>query len=246
MFYRTIGEGQPLVLIHGLGQTGDAWKLQEELSEYFQLFIPTLRGHGTSPVTQNIALRYFAQDILSMLDENGIKSAHFCGLSLGGMIVQEIHSQAKKRVKSMILANTTSYVPGLLAELVLQDQERSLNRLSDEDYIKKIALNSLYRPSDETIHHALQTFHLNRETYIQTARATQGINYLMMLTFTKVPIQIISSSHDYVTPYLYNAYVTQWWARKAKLTLLNQTGHLSNIQKPAQFNSIVKTFIEKC
>ena len=117
---------------------------------------------------------------------------------------------------------------------------------SDEDYIKKIALNSLYRPSDETIHHALQTFHLNRETYIQTARATQGINYLMMLTLTTVPIQIISSSHDYVTPYLYNAYVTQWWARKAKLTLLNQTGHLSNIQKPAQFNSIVKAFIEKC
>ena len=79
-----------MVFIHGLEQTGEAWELQKELSEHYKLFIPTLRGHGSAP-KQEISLRHFANDVLSMLDQEGVYSAHFCGLSLGGVVVQEIH-----------------------------------------------------------------------------------------------------------------------------------------------------------
>ncbi|PZX07920.1 pimeloyl-ACP methyl ester carboxylesterase [Psychrobacillus insolitus] len=244
MQYQTIGKGEPLVFIHGLGQTQNAWELQKELSDQFQLFIPTLRGHGESLVTENMTLFHFAQDILKMLDENGIYSAHFCGLSLGGVIVQEIHSRAPKRVKSMILANTTSYVPSFAFDLAIRDRKNSLQQLSDEQYIAQIAWNTLHKPTEKELHQAVKTFRINREAYIPSSRAIRGINYLPLLN-TSTPIHIIASSNDNVTPYLYNAQVTKMWAHKAKISVLNNTGHLSNIQKPMQFNQIVREFVGK-
>jgi 3-oxoadipate enol-lactonase len=242
MHYQTIGKGEPLILIHGLGQTENAWELQKELSDQFQLFIPTLRGHGHSLITENITLKHFAQDILTMMDVNHIESAHFCGLSLGGVIVQEIFRQAPKRVKSMILANTTSYVPSFAFDLAIRDRERSLKQLSDEQYITQIAWNTLYKPTDKELYQAVKTFRINREAYIPSSKAIRGINYLPLLN-TSTPIHIIASSNDNVTPYLYNAQVTKMWTPKAKLTVLNSTGHLSNIQKPMQFNQIVREFV---
>lgn len=242
MQYLTIGEGAPIVFIHGLGQTQNAWALQEELADQFRLFIPTLRGHGESKETNNMTLRHFAKDVLKMLDDNGIESAHFCGLSLGGVVVQEIHRQAPNRVQSMILANTTSYVPSLAFDLAIASRERSLRELSDEQYIAQIAWNTLHKPTDTELHQAVKTFHINRETYVPSSRAIRGINYLPTLN-TSTPIHIIAGSNDNITPYLYNAQVTKMWSPKAKMTVLNNTGHLSNIQKPAQFNRIVREFV---
>jgi 3-oxoadipate enol-lactonase len=242
MHYQTIGKGEPIVFIHGLGQTQNAWELQKELADQFQLFIPTLRGHGESLITENMTLKYFADDILKMLDDNRIESAHFCGLSLGGVIVQEIFKQSPKLVRSMILANTTSYVPSFALDLAIQERESSLNQLSDEQYITQTAGNTLYKPTDQELHQAVKTFHINRETYVQSSRAIRGINYLPILG-ASTPIHIIASSNDNVTPYMYNAHLTKMWARGAKMSVLNNAGHLSNIQKPGQFNQIVRDFV---
>lgn len=242
MYYQTVGQGEPIVFIHGLGQTHNAWELQHELADQYELFIPTLRGHGSSLVTENMTLDYFAQDILNMLDHHGIESAHFCGLSLGGVIVQELYRQAPKRVRSMILANTTSYVPRFIADLAAQNREQALSQLTDDQYITQTAWNTLFRPTDKELHQAAKTFHINRETYIPSARAIRGINYLPMLR-TSTPIQIIAASNDNVTPYIHNAHVMKMWANRAKMVVLNNTGHLSNIQKPQQFNKIIRNFI---
>jgi 3-oxoadipate enol-lactonase len=243
MEYKIIGKGEPVVLIHGLGQTYHAWHLQEELSDQFQLIMPNLRGHGLSGMKQNISLYQFAQDILQMLDDNGIKKAHFCGLSLGGVIVQEIYRQAPTRVKSMILANSTSYVPCWSSEFVFADRMRSFNRLSDEEYIEDTVRNCLYKPDKYMVSNAIPTFHINRETYIDCSRSIIGINYLPLLSRC-VPIHIIASSHDNVTPYLYNAYVMKLNSPASKMSVFNKTGHLSNIQKPEQFNTVLRSFIE--
>ena len=243
MDYQMIGEGETLVLIHGLGQTQNAWELQKELSNQFKLFIPTLRGHGDSLTTANLTLKHFAQDILHMLDVNNIRSAHFCGLSLGGVIVQEIYSQAPRRVKSMILANTTSFVPGLSFDLTISDRERTFKQLSDEQYIMKVSRNALYRPTDNELQQAINTFKINRTAYIPASRAIRGINYLPLLN-THTPIHIITSSNDNVTPHIYNAQLTKLWSPGAKLSVIKDAGHLSNIQKPKVFNKIVSDFVE--
>lgn len=242
MRYETIGNGEPLVLIHGLGQTHKAWDMQLELADQCRLFIPTLRGHGESKVTDNMTLEYFAADLLKMLDDNGITTAHFCGISLGGVVVQEILRQAPERVRSLILANTTSYVPCLPFDIAYRERIASLRRMNDAQYVDNVVNNALYMPTKRTQRKAKESFHLNRYTYEESAKAIRGINYLPDLNTNKL-ICIISSKEDSITPHMYNAQVTKFWTKRAELFVLSNAGHLSNIQRPAEFNRIVRDFV---
>src|SRR4051794_16937844 len=86
----TGGKKEPLVLIHGLSSKKEAWKKQMKLSKNYRLIIPDLRGHGENEITEDITLDTLSQDIIDLLNKLNIVKAHFCGLSLGGMVVQEI------------------------------------------------------------------------------------------------------------------------------------------------------------
>lgn len=101
--YLDMGKGEPLVLIHGLGSKKEMWKNQFELSESNRLIIPDLLGHGESNEVEKISMPNFAKNIIGLLDQLGIESAHFCGISLGGMVVQEVYRLFPERVRSMIL-----------------------------------------------------------------------------------------------------------------------------------------------
>ena len=85
------GAGEPLLLIHGLGNTIDLWNSQHALSEHFRLIIPELRGHGTSAITNDISIHTFVSDIFALLDLLKIEKVNICGLSLGGIIAQEMY-----------------------------------------------------------------------------------------------------------------------------------------------------------
>ena len=55
--YLHLGKGEPLVLIHGLGEVKEGWEDQYELADQFELIIPDLRGHGNDDAFQSPKLR---------------------------------------------------------------------------------------------------------------------------------------------------------------------------------------------
>jgi pimeloyl-ACP methyl ester carboxylesterase len=81
--YLHFGSGEPLVLIHGLGEVKEGWQSQYELSEYYELVIPDLRGHGEYRSLEGISIEAFAKDVIGLLHELSIESAHILGLSMG-------------------------------------------------------------------------------------------------------------------------------------------------------------------
>lgn len=244
MVYKVKGNGEPLVLIHGLGQTYKAWAQQEELSDTYQLIMPTLRGHGPLTKTNTITLEAFAEDVLNLLDRLNIESAHIGGLSLGGVVAQCIYAKAPERVKSLILANTTSFAPSVIVGLAAVESLRAFNAMTDEEYIRDVVQSGLYRPDDYLIEQARTGFHLNREGYPDALHAISGVNYLPLLAKCEAPTLIMSSSHDNVTPYYFNQWPMQKWAKNARAVVFNNTGHLSNIQKPHQFNQAIRNFLQ--
>ncbi|MEH7483327.1 alpha/beta hydrolase [Neobacillus drentensis] len=60
--YLHFGKGEPLVLIHGLGEVKEGWEDQYELADQFELIIPDLRGHGACNKSDGISIRNFASD----------------------------------------------------------------------------------------------------------------------------------------------------------------------------------------
>ncbi|MFX0169637.1 MAG: alpha/beta fold hydrolase [Candidatus Hodarchaeota archaeon] len=112
MFYEIDGEGEPLLLIHGVRGTIRNWQyLRPHLRQHFQLILPESRGHGRStPISEVVKMDLFAQDMAALLDELKITECIVAGHSMGGFIAQHMALDQPQRVKTLILIDTAPLV----------------------------------------------------------------------------------------------------------------------------------------
>jgi pimeloyl-ACP methyl ester carboxylesterase len=111
LYYEEHGSGEPLIMVLGLGQDITTWGFQiAELSKHPRLIVFDNRDSGrSSRCTDNYTTQSMAQDIIGLMDHIGIERTHLLGTSMGGMIAQHVALMAPKRLKSLILASTTSW-----------------------------------------------------------------------------------------------------------------------------------------
>src|SRR5215471_8872615 len=107
------GQGEPLLLIMGLGYPSLAWyRTRPVLAKSFRTIGLDNRGVGKSEMPPGpYPIPLMASDAASVLDAAGEESAHVFGLSMGGMIAQEFALQYPQRVRSLILGCTASGGP---------------------------------------------------------------------------------------------------------------------------------------
>lgn len=138
LVYRTVGSGDPLILLHGFGGTGEDWTpFVEDLAPTYTLIIPDLRGHGrsTNPSGQ-FTHRQSALDIFALLDRLGIQRFRAMGISTGGMTLLHMATSQPERVEAMVLIGATSYFP---------EQARQIMRANDPDSVPQATLDALAR-----------------------------------------------------------------------------------------------------
>ncbi len=106
LYYELHGEGQPIVLLHGLAGDCSAWKAQiEVLSKDYRILALDNRGAGRSSAPDYpYTTRHFADDTIALMDAVGISEpAHVVGRSMGGAIAQEITLAWPDRVRSLVI-----------------------------------------------------------------------------------------------------------------------------------------------
>ncbi len=108
MYYETHGEGEPLLLIEGLGYSSWMWYKQiPELSKQYRVIVYDNRGVGNSDKPDSeYTIELMADDAASLLSALGVGSAHVLGVSMGGYIAQELALRHSEKVKSLTLAST--------------------------------------------------------------------------------------------------------------------------------------------
>jgi pimeloyl-ACP methyl ester carboxylesterase len=120
MYYEIVGEGEPLVLLHGFNGTSSTWEpLVDDLASAFQLIIPDLRGHGSSTnPSGEFTHRQAALDVFALLDHLGVECVKAIGSSSGGMTLLHMATQQPDRIDSMVLNSATIYFPEQAREIM--------------------------------------------------------------------------------------------------------------------------------
>ena len=110
LHYEVEGHGPPLLFIAGLGQPAIAWdpELIRTLARSYQIITYDNRGTGLSDKPDELySIALFASDAVGLLDTLSISRAHLFGVSMGGMIAQELGAHYSQRVGSLTLGCTT-------------------------------------------------------------------------------------------------------------------------------------------
>ncbi|MHA2119834.1 MAG: alpha/beta fold hydrolase, partial [Promethearchaeota archaeon] len=112
MYYEITGEGDPLLLIHGLGSSTRDWEEQVPVfSTKYQVITIDLRGHGKTDKPKGpYSIKMFAEDIAELLNILEIKLVNVLGISLGGGVAFQIAVDFPDLVKSLIIVNSTPEV----------------------------------------------------------------------------------------------------------------------------------------
>ena len=106
--YEIKGEGEPLVLVHGLAYDRVGWgRLPELLARHFSVLLVDNRGVGESDAPEGpYAVPQMAADVAAVLDDVGIERTNLFGVSLGGYIAQEFALAYPQRIQKLVLVST--------------------------------------------------------------------------------------------------------------------------------------------
>ncbi len=110
IYVEQCGTGEPLLMIPGVGSGSWLWNsMVPELSQYFELFMPHLRGSGRSDKPDHVySVDQMAKDMYEVVHQIGLQRTHVLGVSLGGYIAQAYSIHWPEKVASLALIATSS------------------------------------------------------------------------------------------------------------------------------------------
>jgi esterase len=114
LHFKQLGQGEPLVLLHGLFGQADNWLgVAPKLAEKFHVFIPDLRNHGHSPHDPVMDYSLMAADVEEFFVAHKIDQALVAGHSMGGKVAMQLALDFQQRVKKLVVVDMAprAYAP---------------------------------------------------------------------------------------------------------------------------------------
>ena len=239
------GQGEAMIMLHGLGGTANAWYAQATLmARSFHVIRPDMEGSGRSPAKGKISIATLVKDISKLMDKLNIKSAHFIGHSMGTIICQHLAASRPARVKSLALLGPLAEPPQP-ARGALKDRAsaaRNNGMIPIADTLVQVALSA-----DSRIHQpAVAAFvreiimRQDAEGYARNCEALAAANSTN-LSKIKCPTLLMTGDEDGVAPPA-NVQKLSRAIKRSKVTILNGCGHWTPIEKPSEVNAALMNF----
>lgn len=233
--------GAPVVILgNSLGTTGDMWRPQlAALGRQFRVLRFEHRGHGGSPAPAGpYAIGDLATDLLGLLDERGIESATYCGMSLGGMIGMWLAANAPARIQSLVLCCTSAWLP---PASMWQDRAARVRANGMAAIAQQVVgrwFTPAFRERDPATVASFVTMveGTNAEGYAGCCEAIAAMDLRPLLSSITAPTQVIAGAEDPATPPWHGAVIASG-IRNSRLRVIRGAAHLANIAQPGEFTA---------
>jgi 3-oxoadipate enol-lactonase len=248
--YERSGSGPPLLLIMGMSGTFAHWgePFLERLRGGFETIVYDHRGVGESSRLEGaVAIAQLARDAAALLDALEVDSAHVLGISMGGMIAQELALAHPERVRTLTLGCT--YCGGEGSALTTPEVGRRLMEgMSSGD--REVALRTAWEvnvsakfAADERAYAAFREIGMHRAVAVAVVMAQmQAIlahDTSARLGRLRMPTQILHGTVDQMLP-VENARVIAGHTPDAKLEIFDDVGHLFFWELPERAAELIR------
>jgi 3-oxoadipate enol-lactonase len=245
--YRFDGEESApvLVLSHSLGATHSMWSRQVPLfARRFRVLSFDTRGHGSTEVTKGpYAVETLARDLLGLLDTLEIERAHFCGLSLGGMIGLWLGIHAPGRIERLAVSNTAARIGTTESwnERIAKLREGGMEAIAATMIGRWFTPEFAARAPEATEPILEGLLRTSSEGYIGCCAALRDMDLRKEISKIHNPTLVITGACDPVTPPSEARFLVERipGARYVEL----KASHLSNIEAAAQYSQAVLRFL---
>lgn len=251
--YKNENSTQWVTFVHGAGGSSSIWFKQiRDFKNVFNVLLIDLRGHGESkesfnkPLNKKYTFELIANDILEVIDHLKINKSHFIGISLGTIIIRKLGEIHPNRIQSMILGGAIlkmnfrsqilmclgnafkHLIPYLLlyrffAFVIMPRKNHKLSRLLFVNEAKK----------------------LYKKEFIKWFKLTAEINPILK-RFRQIELEIptlyIMGDQDYMFLPSIHIVVEKHFS-SSKLIVVQQCGHVVNVEQPTVFNKEAIAFI---
>jgi 3-oxoadipate enol-lactonase len=253
LHFEALGDGPPVLLVHGFTNYGLVWTPQAVALAYsgFRVLMPDLAGHGLSDAAeQETTVSELATDMVALLDTLGIDRIPVCGLSLGGMIAQQIAVDHPDRISAMLVANSRAENAGMrpAVEGWITEFEGQGGPLARLEKTYPILVNERFRssPAGEAAL-ALWRLVLSRVTGRSLANVARGMakfDVAGTLPKLRIPTLVVSGTEDKLIPSDLSRRTAEL-VPGAAFEVIPGAGHISSMDSTVAFNHLLLRFLSE-
>jgi 3-oxoadipate enol-lactonase len=238
-------EAPALLLSNSLSSDLSMWDDQvPHWAERYRVIRYDQRGHGASVVSAApYTMTQLGRDAVAVLDQLGVERAHFCGLSMGGMVGMWLLTHAPERIGRAVLANTAAY----MGPASLWDGRIALARAGGmaatvEPTVTRWFPAHFHAAAPEAIERMRGMIRrVPVEGYVGSCLAIRDMDQRTAIGGVRNPVLVVIGERDPATTPADGAFIHAAIAGSEVVTL--DAGHLSNIEQPGAFAAAVMGFL---
>lgn len=255
LYYEVHGQGTPLVMIRGLGSNLDHWYAQAPtFAQYYKVIMFDNRGIArSSDPGGDYTVPMMAADTLGLMDALNLEQAYVMGLSMGGMIAQELAICHPNRIRGLVLVCThcggteqvrpSAEVSALFKEMIFENTPEAKVKAASTLFDRQTLEHSpeiLAYYSQVSMKHPAKA-----EILIKQWQAVLQHDTFDRLPQITAPTLVITGTEDLLIPPR-NSKILAEKIPRAELRIIPGGGHQVLIEQPALCNEAILDFLRRC
>lgn len=248
IFYRVVGDGPAVILLHGIPLTGEVWNDVVDSLTGFKFIVPDLPGSGQSGLIKDTSMEGMAEVIRAILDKEKVFSVCLIGHSIGGYISLAFAEKYTTYLSGLGLFHSTSYPDSEERKAARKKAIEAINNKGAHEFLKT-SIPNLFSPGHkEQNKKAMEE--LIEETNNFSPQALVSYYEAMMkrrdrrniLKDIQAPVLLIAGKYDTAVP-LNDSLAQSHLPGKSYFHILTESGHMGMLEEKKKVNIILNSYL---